>query len=150
MVTKPYKYPTKSKRPERLNVNRLKQPPTDDEQLTGWVNGVKASDLEERFARALRNAKLDFSFQVEFSTAVSLVGEEKQVDFVVSNGLQFPVDINGSIGHTSSAQRAKDSVRETLLNEIFARRGMQPLQVVWWYDLEDQNEANAVVERMFV
>lgn len=149
MTIKPYLYPKKSNRQDRMRVNRLKPPKVDDEQLTGFVNGERASDLEERFARALRAEKIDFSFQVQFSTAVSLVGEDKVVDFVVNNGLQFPVDINGSIGHTSSAQRGKDAVREALLNEVFSYKGMQPLQVVWWYELDNQQEANAVVKRMF-
>ncbi|MCB2179447.1 hypothetical protein KQH61_05950 [bacterium] len=150
-MIKPYKYPTPNTRMPRLTLNRLQPPGDEEEELTGWVNGKPASDLEERYARGLRAMKLEFSFQVEFSTAVSLVGEDKVVDFVVQyGGMYFPVDINGAIGHSSSAQRGRDAVRETLLNEIFDQRGMAHLQTVWYDELGDQTAADLVVKRMFV
>jgi hypothetical protein len=57
-----FQYQIPSSRTVRFNLNRLDPPRvrTDPEPLTGWVNGLEASDIEERYARALRNRKIDF------------------------------------------------------------------------------------------
>ena len=76
----PYKWKTPSKRRPRFGVNRL-QRPVANEGLTGWVNGKEASDIEERFARALRNNNVDYSFRIDIPTAVSIPGEDKKSTF---------------------------------------------------------------------
>lgn len=143
-----YRFPIPSNRNERMNTNRVKTF-KDDEGLTGYVNGEKASDLEERFARALRLQNIEFSFQVDIQTSVSIPGEDKSVDFLVFRGLTYPVEIDGEIGHKTEAQKAEDAIKETLLNEIFGYQGVQPLMRVAWYDLENQDMADQIVKELF-
>lgn len=111
--------------------------PSEDEGLTGLVNGEPASDLEERLARAFYKTRRKFEFQVEVPVRSSLPGEERKVDFIV-DGTQ-PVEPKGYISHYRTiAQKGSDVVRELLLNEFFAANGLKPLITVPYYKLETQ------------
>ncbi len=138
----PYFYKTKSKRPPTLPLNRLPPVTNPDDliPLTGWVHGKDASDLEERSSRSLRLLKVEFQFQVD----VQITGNEfkKNVDFMVNQGLILPFEVKGEIGHGSSSQRAKDEIREAFLNEYFSSIGVQPIQSVWWYELQTQEASD--------
>lgn len=115
-----------------------------DEGLTGYVHGSKASDLEERLARALDKRGLDYAFQVSIYTAYSLPDEEKKVDFVIEGRL--PVEPLGFIGHfLTIGQRAKDRMRELQLNEAFERIGLMPLTSVHFSKLGSQERADEYV-----
>lgn len=153
MKTKiPYRYKLPRRQPAPVAINRLPPPtivPADPTPLTGYVNGVRATSIEERFARALRRRGLRFRFQVRFPTAASLPGHERVVDFVVYHGLRYPVEVDGEMTHSTSAQQGADAVREALLNEIFRWKGMLPLQRVKWWQLETQALADAAVEKLF-
>lgn len=152
MRTKPYQYKQPVNRKPRMAVNRLPRqtnPAADPKPLTGYVNGVKATNIEERFARALRRHGLRYRFQVEFRTAVSLPGRARVVDFVVYHGLRYPVEVDGEIAHSTGEQEAADRVREELLNEVFRWKCMPPMRRVKWWQLETQAQADAVVRDMF-
>ena len=146
---KPYRYRKVIRRRQAQPINRLlKIGP--DEKLTGKVNGLDATDIEERFARALASVGLKFRFQVRFWTANSAPWQEKEVDFVVlAAGMFQPVEVDGQIGHRTSAQLGRDAIREVLLNAIFRRLGYLPLVRVKWFELETQEMADEVVRRMF-
>ena len=152
----PYKYKKPSNRAPRFTLNRYKSfnSVTDREPLTGWVNGLEASDIEERFARGLRNLQREFQFQVEFNLSVNdTIGADprdfKRVDFLVSNYLEYPVEIYGEIGHDTAAEQGKDELREFALNDAFKGMGLRPLQVVWWWELDTQDMADRKAETMF-
>ena len=151
-MKKPTFYQTRRVKQARLNKNRLKtitiQP--DPVPLTGLVKGKPATDIEERFARALVSLGLEFRFQMRFSTVGSLPWQEKVVDFVVqASGVFQPVEVDGDIGHRTSAQRGRDAIREVLLNEVFLRLGYLPLIRVKWFELESQEMSDGVVRRLF-
>lgn len=147
MTIKPYKFPKRKKRKRFETVDRLKR--TDDERpLTGFVAALEASPEEERFARALRENNIGFSFQYEIPVLTSLPGEEKVIDFVIGIRRQ-PVEVYGRIGHESNADKAKDRIREIMINEEMRKKGSPLLGVVWYYELEDQEQANAVVGERF-
>lgn len=149
---KPYQYRHIKQPNALLAVNRLPAPtaqPDDPNPLTGYVNGIKATNIEERFARALRQRDLHFRFQVRFPTATSLPGHERIVDFVIYYGLRYPVEVDGEMSHSTSAQLGADAVREALLNEVFRWKGMPPLRRVKWWQLETQVMADAAVSRLF-
>jgi hypothetical protein len=148
---KVYKYKSPREEKERLALSRLQsiQEVKDQKLLTGWVHGKRATDLEERFARGLMSMKLEFWFQVPFSTKLSVPGHEKVVDFVVEDGFRYPVEVDGPIWHTIGTERGKDDVREILLNEVFRSIGYMPLQRVAWWRLESQAMANEVVRNIF-
>ena len=151
MILKPYLYKRKSNRPPVANLDRLSpvSVAADPIPLTGYVNGVKASDLEERFARALRSRRITFEHQKLFNTAATLPGQEKNVDFIVHSGLAYPVEIDGEIGHKTGEQLGEDQIRETLLNEVFAQQGYQPMQRIKWWQMETQVDTDLIVRQMF-
>jgi hypothetical protein len=148
---KVYRYKAVREGEERLGLNRLPGigEVVDPQPLTGWVHGKRATDIEERFARGLRSMLLDFWFQVPFSTRLSVPGREKVVDFVVEKGFRYPVEVDGPMWHTISAEQGKDEVREILLNEVFRFLGYMPLQRVKWWQLESQAMADEVVRELF-
>jgi hypothetical protein len=151
-MKKPTFYQTRRTKLARFRKNRLKQitVQADPVPLTGLVKGKPATDIEERFARALGSLGLGFRFQVRFSTVGSLPWQEKVVDFVVQvSGVFQPVEVDGDIGHRTSAQRGRDAIREVLLNEVFIWLGYLPLVRVKWFELESQEMADGVVRRMF-
>lgn len=147
MMIKPYKFP-KRKKPKRFEtVDRLERA-TDEKPLTGFVADLEASPEEERFARALRENNIGFSFQYEMLVLTSLPGEEKIVDFVIGIRRQ-PVEVYGRIGHESASDKSRDRVREIMINEEMRKRGSPLLDVVWYYELEDQDQAIAVVRERY-
>ena len=116
-----------------------------DEGLTGYVHGLEASDLEERFARALDNAGLDYQFQVPIDTAHTLPGEEKVVDFIVETGMPHPVEVDGEYSHKTSEQHEKDRERDAQINGALRDRGYSPVMRITYEELIDQDHADAVV-----
>lgn len=146
-LPRPYKYLIRAvEKPERLN--RLPELTiiTDPVPLTRLVQGKRASDLEERLARALYKAEMNFEFQVWVWVQSGL----KRVDFVVHYGLLYPVEVDGVIGHRTGAQQGNDAVRETLLNEAFHRRGWTALRRVKWWQLENQAAADRVARALIL
>ena len=124
-----------------MDVNRLRPVQADEEVLFGFLHGKEATDIEERFGRALQVNKRNFSFQIKMPVEGS--PDQKQVDFIVDQ--TWPIEVYGEIGHDSSAEQGADQIREALLNETFKEQGLLPMQVVWWYDLESQDQANELV-----
>ena len=148
---KPYTYPIPSQKASQFGLNRLEKisPLADPQPLTGFVNGVRASDLEERFARGLSRAGLHFKFQYPVIVVGCLPGVEKHVDFLVEKGYFYPIEIDGLIAHHTTAQKGKDLVREVLLNQEFIRRGIHTIQRVKWWQLETQEMADRIVRDLF-
>jgi hypothetical protein len=146
-----YCYPISPQKTSPNNLHRLDQPKPvpDPTPLTGFVNGKRASNLEERFARGLHSAKLSFIFQYKVPVAGTLPGKEKVVDFLVERGLRYPVEIDGLIAHHTTAQKGQDVVREILINHAFIQRGILPIRRVKWWQLETQEMANRVVRELF-
>lgn len=152
-------YTQKSKNFQFKKTKKLDVPPilrpaqqtvSGDEQLTGSVHGKKASDIEERFAKALEQFNIDYYFQRFVETEYTLPDQEKQVDFVVYyQNRTYPVEIYGSYFHTSSGDTLRDLERERQLNEVFRRWGWEELQVVWDYELFDMVAAQETVRRLF-
>lgn len=143
-MVKPYLYNLGSKRRPQSKKHRLQgfSAARDFRPLIGWVHGLKASDLEERSYRGSKNAGLtddEIHFQVPFQTALPF---KKNLDFVLTPGRTMPVEIDGPIGHSSSAQLGKDAYREALLNTEFMRKGWRPLTRIKWYYLRTQFDAN--------
>jgi very-short-patch-repair endonuclease len=118
----------------------------DETPLTGWVHGLEASDIEERFARALRGINKEFSFQIQIPTAISIPHEEKEVDFILDN-IQ-PVEVDGEIGHKTIAQKENDSERDALLNTEFMRMGMLPIIRIPGWRLDTQELADNTVREL--
>lgn len=95
------------------------EPQNDVEVLDKVVQGKRASDIEERFARGLdKTASVDgYDFIVHEITGANLPGEA-QLDFLVySGGEQFAVQIDGQFAHKSAAQRESDRIQDARLSQ---------------------------------
>lgn len=122
----------------RTGINRL-QRATDDEGLTGIVQGKDASDLEERVARSLYKRKLEFQFQYLVQTAVSLPQEDRNVDFIIDNyGTYQALEVDGEIGHKSQSAQEKDAMRDIFVNEALEWLNIKPIVRIAWDKLETQ------------
>jgi hypothetical protein len=142
---KPFKYKLPA-RPPKQPLNRVTA--TDEgERLTGFVLGKDASDLEERFARALDRADLDYRFQWEVLGPATVPGQENQIDFLVEG--VWPTEVDGMFVHKSAAKKAHDAMRDAILNDYLSGGGMYPIRRVPGDRLEDQAGADATVEEMF-
>ena len=138
-----YKNAAKDWLPKRLN--RIPQR-KEDEGLTGWVNGVEASDLEERYARALAENGKDFQFQYEVYTAYTLPGEQKKVDFLVED--QFPEEVDAAFTHKTAEQKSYDRIRDAMIDEHLSKYGMMPVRRIDGDRLQTQESASIVVSEL--
>lgn len=147
MKKKGFRYGTyKDKRKADNRVIRPRPVP-EDEGLTGFVRGLKASDIEERFARALNKYRVPFEFQVFIPSNYSFPGEAKEMDFIVRDQ---PVNVHGYIGHFhTSGQKWKDRVRDLMIDEVLVPKGYKPVKTVVQSDLDNQDIADMTVRRIF-
>jgi len=131
-------------------VKRLRPQYIDDgELLDKVVQGMPASDLEERFSKALD--KLDgvtYEFRVPYLAGRSMLGEV-ELDFAVYAPTLYPVQVDGEIGHSSSAQLASDKLKDALLDDHLRGTGAAPVVRVKWPDLQTQADADRLVREMF-
>jgi hypothetical protein len=123
---KPFKY--KKRRTARLDrLNRMPRT-SENEGLSGYVHGLRASDLEERSAISLGKLGLEFNFQWEVRTAFSLPDEERKVDFIVHDGLLYAYEIDEvEFIHRGAEAQQEDLVRDSLINERLQKIGIQPI-----------------------
>lgn len=124
----------------------------DNEGLTGFVRGFRASDIEERFARALDKLGIYFWFQYKVETQLSLPDQDKRVDFVVFHtpGQPQPIEIYGVRWHSSSGDRNRDRARQREINEAGDDFNWLDLIVIWEYDLANQQMADAMARSIFL
>jgi hypothetical protein len=131
-----------------MPVDRLPQPTIkDDPPLTGWVHGKEATDIEERFARALDNIGYEFQFQVYVPTPFTLPAEEKEIDFLVED-IMRPVEVDGEMSHKTASQIAKDVVRDGQLNPVLERWGYSDIKRITWKELDNQELADLAAEEL--
>ena len=146
MVTNLYR-PFKYTRPriQRIDAPALPQTPAEGEGLTGFVQDKEASDLEERFSRALYAYNIDFAFQVLVDTAYTLPHQEKQVDFMVYAGQPQPWEVDGQWIHKSAEQKQYDRDRDAQIDEALRGQGYLPVARVTEEYLGTQDGANQFV-----
>ena len=146
MTIKPYKYKLPSKvgsLPRLSQIVRIEEP---GEELSGWVNGLEATDLEERFARELRKKKLDFQFQFNFLLPDRTY--KNTIDFVIDRfPIIYPVEIYGQL-HEGNEER--DERRLGFLNEFLIPQGLQEITVVWYWQIETPERTQALIEEKFL
>ena len=142
--------PIRVKTQERLRETGRVERPKEDEGLTGFVLGFKASDIEERFARALyKNKRVDsFEFQIQHYAGKNIPGEIR-LDFMVHSGFDYPIMIDGEYAHKSADAKAHDQVQRERLDMILMGTGALPTQGIDGTKLQTQEEADALVRRMF-
>jgi len=123
---KPFEFKTRRTPRVEQGFDRPWKPP--EEILTGYVHGVRASALEERFAKALDFFGLNYQFQFEVASIYSLPGEGKIIDFIVMpGGLGIPIEIGSSFVHDSPSKKEEERFRQSLINDILPLMGIQRL-----------------------
>ena len=142
---KPYRYKMRP-RPPKQPLNRLAGT-SNDERLTGFVKGKEASDLEERFARALDAEGKEYQFEVEVTPPTAIPGQENQIDFLVEE--IYPVEIDGTFTHKTAAQKANDFLRDAVLNDYLSGFGWYPIERIEGDRLETQEAAATIVKGLF-
>lgn len=124
---RPFEYPKKrQRRMDDRPVPLLTHPVT--EQLTGYVHGEPASDLEERLAIALDFFGIQYIFQYRVYGAYQISGEEQKIDFLVNDaGYYIPLEPGASFFHNSPSQVAVDALRMSIVNAVLMAQGIHPL-----------------------
>jgi len=121
------------------------------EVLTGEVQNKRATDIEERAARAIDKTDWDYRFRVRISPQAGGLTEEWQnlpgeyeIDFLLYRGNTiWPILIDGEVSHFLALwQKVQDEQRESVINAALRKYGATPVKRVefWW--LADQAKAN--------
>jgi len=124
--------------------------PKQDEGLTGYIGDWEASDIEERFGRALAKAGLSFSFREHFFGPSRTTPGAVEVDFLVQIGGEvYPIFIDGEFAHKTQAQRDNDKIKDARFDDYARRFGAYPSQRIAGDVLETQEQADMLVKEMF-
>lgn len=158
-MPKRYKYKV-----ERHHEPQLKAPQVravnEQEVLTGVIQGHDgASDLEERFARALENNPRVRNYtylEHYFAPLGRSTPGAIELDFMVSsNGNDYPIMIDGPFAHGTLTQKDEDAQKDQRLNDLLEKYGIQSVQRIpnkndmSYGMLDNQESANDLVNRMF-
>jgi len=147
---KPHVYKKKRKTSLFNEPTGVIPPEQEKEELTGYVRDLPASQYEERVARSFRKYDIGYEFQFEIDTLTSLPGQEPVIDFMTYPIYRAPVEVYGEIGHTSPGDKANDKVREDLINQELLKMGRPPLVILWWWELETQEQSDATIAEKVV
>lgn len=144
-----YRYKIKAQRKPKLRLDRIERPAlvSDPEPLKGEVQGLPATDIEERVARALYKLRLPFSFQVSVPVMGSIPGRGKVIDFLLYTRVLQPLEVDGPRWHDTAGQKSEDALRQLLLNAEFRRYGWPPLGRLNWIYLQTQDDADRAVRQ---
>ena len=150
----PYRY-RKVRKPSTPRVTNRVSTQKEEEELTGFVQDWEASDIEERFAKALNKIDKVFSFREHYFGPARNTPGAVEVDFMVEDGSWFPIQIDGEYAHRTAAQREKDRLNDARLNQYFQKYGINPIQripdgkqyVVG--DLDEQESVDQIVKELF-
>jgi hypothetical protein len=118
-----------------------------DEGLTGQVQGIAASDIEERFARALsKDSRVtSYLFREPVISRRNLPGQ-LEVDFVVLAGpLVIPIQIDGEYAHKGAAKKQEDALKDAMVNDFYKQYGANLVVRINGDLLFDQSNTNKIV-----
>lgn len=146
----PYKYKLPSNPPREQRKMR-NEPIPEEEGLTGYVQGRQASELEERYAKALdKNDNVrGYDFQFIVTPPTQIPGQSNLIDFMIDAGLRYPVEVDGDWVHKTAAQKDKDAQRDAILDEYLKRFNIEPITRIEGWKLEAQEDADRVVRGQF-
>jgi hypothetical protein len=145
-ITSHYKY--KKKTNKGVMIRTKPRVAVDKEQLMGSVRGMKASSLEERFAKALDKRNIDYYFRLSIGAPRGLPGW-KELDFLVVNGGYYPIEIEDTtfIHHGTTAE---DMLKDAQTVEYLKMYNPFPVKHVDQTRLGDDKMADLVVKELFL
>lgn len=122
--------------------------PNPAEELTGLVQGKRASDLEERSARSISKIPdWSFTFRVRINPITHRLSEvftnmrgELEIDFLAIRGrIMIPIMVDGEISHyMESWQREVDLRKRAEVDDAMRAYGALPTVSVAYYELANQ------------
>lgn len=119
---------------------KAKGPPRGEEYIERPPELGLASDLEIRVYWALKRLRAYFIPQVNYEGGAGYPGGTR-VDFLLPDR-NMVIYVQGPYYHETGESRARD-----VLNELMLRaRGITPV-LIWWYELENSEMAEAAVLR---
>lgn len=134
-----------------VRVQRPKPVSDDEPALTGLVDGQQASDIEERFARALRsNSKIIYFEFRKIIIAPRYEAGSIEIDFLVHAGTLTPIQTDGDWIHKTAEARAHDALQDTLTDQYLADAGYsaQPSIRIPGTRLATQEQADSAVREL--
>lgn len=139
----------KQRRPEDEPLNRVNYP-AEDEGLTGFIGDWEASDIEERFGRALSKNEIRFSFREHFFGPTRTTPGAVEVDFLVWVGnMIYPLFIDGEYAHKTQEQKTEDRIKDARFDEYGRKYGLHPSQRIAGDLLQTQDDTDQIVKEMF-
>jgi len=116
---------------ELPNPPSLRPAGSEEEAFTGQVQGKKASDIEERFARGLqRDSRVEsFRFRMVKGALPGTFGSV-ELDFYIRAGAWYPVQLDGDWIHKSASARAQDRMQDEKLWQALSYDNPQPISRV--------------------
>jgi len=130
------------------------------EVLVGFVQDKKASDIEERAARAIdKLLDWNYTFLVRISPLSGRLTEtfhnlpgEFEIDFLCQRGAElWPILIDGEVSHfLAEWQKYVDEEREAVINDSLKRYGALPVKRVEYWQLETQEKADRYFRELLV
>ena len=118
------------------------------EVFTGQVLGKKASKPEELFARRLLHYKIDFWFRFIIPVhgfQIQGMRGEVEVDFVCSNGVMKPIQLDGEYAHKGAAMWKEDIDKDEIVNKYFREMGAAPVKRIPFFKLNDSDAIDRAV-----
>jgi hypothetical protein len=121
---------------------------SDAEILSGEINGQAASDIEERFYRALRkDPRIDATeFRVPVLHGKGRPGQ-LEVDFMVYSASEvYAFQVDGEYAHKTATQKQEDAIKDALIDEYLSKNGAKPIVRIDGSKLETQEETDKIVK----
>ena len=140
------RYVYRPEKKEYLLPSRKPNVVTDKEQLLGFVQDTNASDIEERFAKALEKQNKDYIFRVPLGQ----VGEPgwKELDFMVIDGGYFPVEID-EMGFIHQGKETQDALKDAFVMDYFKDYNPFPVKRITGERLATQEIADQTAKELF-
>jgi hypothetical protein len=158
---KPYRYKQKAVAPPDYDYGRTVLRVGNQEQLSGVVQGIKASDLEERVARALDTMEIPYQFRARITSQAlgrrkltrqfANIQGEVEIDFLCNDGgLSTPIFVDGQIAHHMTAWQADIDQEKTDVTHEFGRGfGWKEAVRLPFWELNDQEMTDRTVRNIF-
>ena len=130
--------------------------PKPKEFFTGQVQGKKASELEERFARSLDRARLGYNFRMRIDPQGSLTQMitnelgEVEIDFMVYEGWRmYPVQIDGEIAHFHGAwEQERDRNKDDIVNDVIGKMGGAKVMRIPFFEIWTEYDSDLKAKRL--
>jgi hypothetical protein len=150
-LPKPYQYPKRRKAGVTARVSRPQFGELPGENLSGIVQGKDASDLEERFCRAMDadDNWSGYEFRRIIIAPARTVGSiEIDVWAHRRSGEEQAIDIDGEWVHAQPKAVKKDKEDRDRIDEYLMARGLPRLIVVSGRNLQTPEDAKQTVSEL--